>query len=337
MSFTPTNAYAILAHGGEGHDTFTVPDNCIIVVKSKPGMLEPQQLYEKNLAPLITSTKETVEIYKNPLNHIPKIIEDFGSVAIFKPGDKCPNFIYDFQEEIIEKGDTYVSQCTFGTLKLPLPEEERNLDIIKFQNILEVLTQFTGIYDNIPTLNDYFKYTLRLSTVPKLKDFRTKEHVSSGFVKAPIMFLNMGPILSMTQTQLLDIDGSGKARRPGVYYNFACRNLDSELYKPYSINVPDPNNPGKLKVKYPMNRNEPAMVLQNWVLNTKSKEPGVNNANIHSMRHELLKRAVGEAETKRKQYIRGSKYNMPFAPGGAAAASTRKARKTRKTRRKRRN
>jgi hypothetical protein len=76
-----------------------------------------------------------------------------------------------------------------------------------------------------------------------------------------------------TQKDLLDIDNSGNARRPGVYYNFVCRQ----------------------KGKANLNQN-----YLNTIVSLK-------NANV--MRQGLLKRKIIEAETKRKQLLRGTKYN----------------------------
>jgi hypothetical protein len=78
-----------------------------------------------------------------------------------------------------------------------------------------------------------------------------------------------------TQKDLLDIDKSGNARRPGVYYNFICRSA------------------GKTNIN------------QNY-LNTI-----VSLKNAKMKQQYLLYKRIAEAETKRKQLLRGTKYNNP--------------------------
>jgi hypothetical protein len=85
-----TKAYFIQGHGGEGNGYFEVPDNCMIIVKTQTGKVT--YATQGRISFLCELSPDTL---KNPLKHLDEIHENFGSVAIYTPGQQCPNFEYN--------------------------------------------------------------------------------------------------------------------------------------------------------------------------------------------------------------------------------------------------
>ena len=94
IEFTSSQAYIIMGHGKDSDRMIKVPDNCMVIVKYRPGELG----HALNVLPLwnTVGAPENVEIYRDPLHHIPEVINQLGDVLIYKPGDMCPNFTYSF-------------------------------------------------------------------------------------------------------------------------------------------------------------------------------------------------------------------------------------------------
>ena len=324
FKFTPSDAYVLLDHGEEGDGTFIVPENCMVVVKGRPAQLQPGQLFTKNMKPLIEATEETVEKYRDPLHYITDIIGEFGSIVIFKPGDECPNFIYQLHDNPDEEDESVISSKTSGVIKLPLPEGDRRVS--------DYSRQFPFPKDM--TLMEYFKIIYRHSVEPTIEKAQADIMRITNQYGITLLITDLGSryISRITQKELFQIDATGIAHRPGVFYNFVCRQTDYSPYEAYGYNVPHPNRPGEMKRVELRELNEPAMVIQNWITSVNPKvpknqlimllenDPHPNSINLvkknqkrrlekEKMYSEMLKRGIGEAETKRKQLLRGTKYN----------------------------
>lgn len=310
--FAPSESYIIMAHGLEGErlERFIVPDNCIIIAKARPG----DSASFDDVVPFynIVGSEENHELFKNPLENTHEIINNLGSVVIYKPGDLCPNFKYTFASyDILE---LFMNETTshWGLIQTPLKNDIQEIDISLKDTIKEWIPKI------------YSESILPIGNVVAdkiIESFEFKEDANMDTALTEILFMketkNEGAFfkflksVTYTQKDLLDIDEHGIARRPGVYYNFVCRNLHQLL-------------------KFKQNQN-----YMNYVESIKNL-PALSNV-PQSIQKRLLARRIIEAETKRKHLIPGTKYNkINTRPSGGNR--TRKSRinktHTRKHRRK---
>jgi hypothetical protein len=309
MKFVPSDAYIIMGHGKEpefrsvrneikhqkvkatiptigtiindnfldNDSTFIVPDNCMIVVKSRPGEIA----YLDKVVPLVNKVGDVSkqELFRNPLSDTKQLIKELGSVMVYKPGDKCPNYLYILYspDDILQ--DTYMSHL--GLLKTPLKTPFENK---KFDNIIN--------NDNTPVSN-FIKAVYKESVYPtatevfiKLLNFHIDSMREAGenlrqMLTSDIPWTNasdMAKFLSITQKELLQIGKDGIAKRPGVYYNFVCRAAKNINHNYFNYS----NNLGKNIVN-----------------------PRINSAfNRKKGTRKIIKRLIEEAEIKRKPLIR---------------------------------
>jgi len=278
MEFVPSDAYIIMGHGEEPQVTleeernfkpceckikakknkdvtigsrsnngfmdldsfFIVPNNCIIIVKANPGELT----YGHNIPPLLNKigSVENQELYRNPLSNTKELVKQLGPVSIYKPGDKCPNFNYTlfFYREDIERmfrSEYNESTTHLGLLKTPLKNPLGN----KVANNI-IRESIDKIYNEsiFPKKETVIKLILDniLERAPTFKDMINSDKSKYGELLNKLM-----KFLSVTQKQLLKIGDDGIAKRPGVYYNFVCRQLsDGDNYYIYKSDGPNLEN-----------------------------------------------------------------------------------------------
>ena len=289
----PSNAYIVFGHGLEPiDDTFIVPENSVIIVKAMPGertiVGRALKLWDRVLTP------SRLGIYKDPLHNTTELINDFGSLRIYKPGDVCPNFLYNLypaREEfsVVQEGSMQFITTPlniYGIFKLqPLsihihPKRLKMLPNTKLKQFISVI--YNG--SSFPT-----KTQFELKLGQAYTDATLGRALETNLLQ--LVFSKLGRI---TQKDLLEA-------RPGIYYNFVCRNQEAtgSIYQIYKNRYK--NN---IRGNLPMFFNAPNQ--------TKA----------------LLGQRIAEAETKRKQLLRGTKFNR-LAPNY-------KARRTRRNRRSRR-
>jgi hypothetical protein len=307
MAFVPSDAYIIMGHGQEPEirppedeimptkfvagvptigtlindgfedfdSAFIVPDNCMIVVKTRPGEIT----YSNTILSLLNKVGDASnqELFRNPLSNTKEVVTQLGSVMIYRPGEKCPNYHYILYspDDIISK--TYNSHI--GLLKTPLvsPLVEKNWTE-------DINPDTTPISDYVRTVYGESVYPppdLVLETLVKEHDESMKGTNEEGrpMTTSNIPWTAPHTIVKffiITQKQLLQIGEDGVAKRPGVYYNFVCR------VTPF-------------KHTY-------------YIKNASNRQ--VFNPNIQSVigqkksTRKVINRLIGEAETKRKPLIR---------------------------------
>jgi hypothetical protein len=93
MSGLP-NAYFILGHGSNNiGDPITVPKKCTIVVLAYTGELT--YTLEKFYNKIRKMNAININKLKDPVANYGFLLKNFGSVAVFTEGSKCPNFYYN--------------------------------------------------------------------------------------------------------------------------------------------------------------------------------------------------------------------------------------------------
>jgi len=307
MVFTPSDAYIVLGHGQEpemrplkdeiqskkfkamvptigtiannGMDdfdsAFIVPKNCIIVVKARPGEITYGKAIFRRLNKV--GAAENQDLFRNPLSNTKDVVKRLGSVMIYKPGDKCPNYRYTFYNDVLDK--FYPSH--FGLLKTPL------LTPLKQKEWNKDMEPDVPVGEYVHTLYNESVYPtpdLVLNTLVKAHNDSMKGTSEEGrpMLTSDIPWTDADRIinfLTITQKQLLQIGSDGEAKRPGVYYNFVCRGIPSK----HEYYVNDTSDTSGKQVINPS--------IQS-VIGQKKRT------------RKIIHRIIGEAETKRKYLIR---------------------------------
>jgi hypothetical protein len=321
MEFIPSDAYIIMGHGNEPHVTleeeqnftpceckikakennvtigtrsnngfmdldsfFIVPDNCIIIVRAKPGELS----YSSLINPLLNKigSVENQELYRNPLSNIKELINQLGPVSIYKPGDTCPNFEYKllFNRRNVEPKHHIVSSH-IGLHKIPLKNTITLRDYNHKYNIINTINEIYGesIFPKKETVNNLILRNI-LKREPTdtetttFKDMMAADKSDCGKLLDYIMHF-----FSVTQKQLLKIGDDGIAKRPGVYYNFVCRYVEDPYYNRFAYNNMNKVNPNITSI---LNQPKSTQQLFNRVLNEtlRKRTPYLRNSSIGNKR-----------------------------------------------------
>ena len=211
--FYPSNAYFIGGHGDEfsffKFREFIVPPNCIIVAKVYSGALSME--YPELDGQFIELGSE---VLKNPLKHINKLIEHFGSIRIYQPGDKCPNFEYTMLSCFGKKYCIPFSGLIDLDLLIKKTRKQSNNGILPFKegmNKKEIVEYFSNLfhYSIFPT---YHKSKIWIS---EILDIMEEDDIELNY-KNIIQII--GIKCMFTQLELCK-------KKTGVFYNFSCRNI----------------------------------------------------------------------------------------------------------------
>ena len=264
-----TKAYLIRGHGSEGDTKFRVPNHCIIVVKVKSGAISYEHSELTNKLCELSPT-----ILKDPDQHHAEIYRAFGNVAIYTPGQMCPNFILyplscfpgkkpyhrcsSFGSGIIDI-DPFLhdptKQCNSLDYKKELHYEK---DRLRFKAVEK--GKLKDIYKYIGDLYQHSAYPLPEDVLNYIDDLTDKDITSFHDILNEI-----NDHFRTTQKELCK-------SKPGVYYNFVCR-----------------NNPVTNKLFTRKNNNTPH-VLRNSiesVLSTISKEEAKEKEELHKEQKKL--------------------------------------------------
>jgi len=196
-------AYIIGGHGsnGDADDTFIVPHGCTIIARIPTGELS--YTLKRDLDILCDLDNDIIE---NPARHKKKLIQQYGSLAIYEAGSHCPNFIYTlvncFDNGRLNKYGTCYDSFS-GVV-----------DVKEYKKGMSCSTDMTNI--------DTFRSELYLSELYKYSVFPTKsaidglESVLGVSDYHDIMIDKLNNLLTISQRELC-------RDFPGVYYNFVCR------------------------------------------------------------------------------------------------------------------
>lgn len=313
MAFAPSDAYLILGHGEEPIATleeqqnfvpctckikakqptigtrsnnglmdldsfFIVPDNCIIIVRARPGELS----YSNLINPLLNKvgSPENQDLFKDPLSNTKELINQLGPVSIYKPGDVCPNFEYTlfFSRDNLNPAHRLISSHV-GLVKTPL---KNPIDLIDYNAKYKIINTINEIYgESVFPKKETIQNSILRSMSKKEPTGREttpfKEMLDADKGDCGKLIEYLQKFFSVTQKQLLKIGEDGVAGRPGVYYNFVCRFVNDKYYNRESHNYND-----KVNSRITSIREEPKAT------------------------QELFSRILNETIRKRKPYIRNS-------------------------------
>ena len=227
-----TKAYLIRGHGSEGDTKFRVPNHCIIVVKVKAGAYsyEHSELTNKlcELSPAIL---------KDPVQHHAEIYKAFGNVAIYTPGQMCSNFKISPLSCFPAK-KPFDSCLSFGSGIIdidPFLHDSRKrcnpvdhqMERLRFKAV-EKKGKLKDIYEYIGDLYEHSAYPPPEDVLNYIDDLTDKDITSF-----PDILNEINDHFRTTQKDLCK-------SKPGVYYNFVCRNnaVTKKLFTRKNNNTP---------------------------------------------------------------------------------------------------
>ena len=285
-------AYIIGGHGSEReNETFIVPPKCIIIVKTYAGSTtKAYSFLEKGLCSL------TPMILKDPIAHYDELERVLGSLAIYRPGNVCPQFYYTLLQ-CYQMSNIYWKGCnSFGSGVMDvdrmytdkgLLECTRNMDpyhrSLKNDEAFSELDQYIAVdHDSVyDSIYPYFSKLYQHSVFPNPQDIDTILHnaIDDGVNNLHNMLEYIGDEVSTTQEELCSLF-------PGVYYHVICRAT------PTGMNL------------FHSSVNEIYQIPSR--VTYVSSNPRIRN---------LLGKHIGEAEAHRKPYIRSmyeKRYTRPI-------------------------
>ena len=274
-NFTPSKAYWLSGHGGEPNDgrTFIVPPDCIIVVKVTPG--DYSYVYNDYANKLSSMDKNKL---KDPLKNTNYLIQNFGSIVIFKPGDNCPLFNY----YLLACFPSYTMNTSKGVFeKFSSGCNNLGSGVIDIDYITKPYADIVPITDiNIDTytanLYEKSEYPTKEKIQSEIAKFSSEIPLpSTSLEKFSSLVENLDSVLNVNQKTLCDTLGKG------VYYNFICRYRGKETNVLY----------GNILTNTEGHRHSSVKGIE---------ELGATQAN--TLR--LIRNRIAEAETRRKGLLR---------------------------------
>ena len=302
LAFKPSKAYWLRGHGSEPIDvnnTFIVPPGCIIVAKAQVGEAMLFDTYSKYIQEFCESDTNK-NMLKDPIKNIDDLIKMFGSVAIYKPGDKCPQFSYTFVNCQYSKFS--IASCgNFGSGVLDLDDDiqcNNSYKSIIDLNHESVVPYITSLYENsiYPKMDDVLK---RIQTITNL-DSETPPAIAAAIASGVGRGEALSPrddraravALTIFNNDIFTINQEALCKKlgTGVYYNFICR------ARPYYTNVYTFNNNQSNK-KYKRHQN------------AHGKENVRKELNIKLLQDRIIEAEKIRAPLLARRYT--SKYRLP--------------------------
>jgi hypothetical protein len=281
--------YFISGHGGEIlYNKFVVPDHCQIVASNKAGILiENSDFLTKSRA----LCKLRMIDLENPSKASSKIINKIGAVSIFKPGNICPNFIYELYDNIInvEEGPMlnnrnwgiipFINFCKI--LSIQNDKNELISDIVEsFNNVNDIVNYIAKRYEYSEYPTEYqIKVYLTNILLPSLK-IKIDDHfinLADKSDKSDKFILILNTLVSLPNTPIIIEQKLLCKHIGGCFYNLACRGNKATLKQN--------NDPNSNFVNITNNINSISSIKNKYILNT-------------------LKQRIGETLQQRKPYIR---------------------------------
>ena len=227
-----TKAYLIRGHGSEGDTKFKVPNHCIIVVKVKAGAYSYEHSELTNKLCELSPT-----ILKDPDQHRAEIYKAFGNVAIYTPGQMCSNFIISPLSCFPAK-KPFDSCLSFGSGIIdidPFLHDSRKrcnpvdhqMEKVRFKEV-EKKGRLKDIYEYIGDLYEHSAYPIPEDVLNYIDDLTDNDITSFQDILNEI-----NDHFRITQKDLCK-------SKPGVYYNFVCRNnaVTNKLFTRKNNNTP---------------------------------------------------------------------------------------------------
>ena len=302
MSTSLEKAYLIGGHGSEGRGTFIVPPGCIIVVKAKTGYATA--MYDRDKGFL----KLSPEILNDPIVHYPLLHKTFGSLAIYKSGDQCPNYSYTLVSYTKDVHKKMTGLYSFGSGLIDMDRMITDKNYLQTRNQWKNLSNYETLSKQMDSnkTKTYFEKMYQYSVYPTSSEVRNviTQLEERGITTADDIVNTLSNEYRITQEGLCSMF-------KGVYYNFACR-VTSVSNKLRISNVSYLSNtlPNVIRNMRPLNkqnmtRKKEILAAYNGEMPlSRYKYPHRRAQNLHNQSINMIKQHIGEAEKHRKPYIR---------------------------------
>ena len=306
MSTSLEKAYLIGGHGSEGRGTFIVPPGCIIVVKAKTGYATATYDRDKGFLKL------SPEILKDPIANYPLLHKAFGSVAIYKPGDRCPNYSYTLVSYTKNGYKKVTGLYSFGSGLIDMDRMIADKNYLQTRNQWKNLSNYETLSKQIDSnkTKTYFEKMYQHSVYPTSNEVRNviTQLEERGITTADDIVNTLSNEYHITQEGLCSMF-------KGVYYNFVCRVTSvSNKLRISDVSYLSNTLPNVLRNMTPLNkqnmtRKKAILAAYNGEMSlSRYKNPHRRAQNLHNQSINMIKQHIGEAEKHRKPYIR-SLYN----------------------------
>ena len=245
LSGYPIKAYLIGGHGEQIRPSstesgyFIVPYNCTIVVKGHSGDIQWADPAYKQFIELIKMGNLT----KMPFLMIKDLIKKVGSVSIYGPGDKCPEFNYTLNSQFSRSGlrTSYLS----GLVDFDCHKDMKNLPPTMHNSKKLNDDRKKIIKGNNEQIKSYYLDQYKWSVYP------TQNKVELIVDNNPGNFYSIDEELNK-----IDIKQSALCKLfPGVYYNFVCRSIEGTTGQLFNTQNTTNNNKKERIVSYRVNNN----------------------------------------------------------------------------------
>ncbi len=242
MAFAPAGkpdeyqtAYLILGHGKEQSDKCTVPPGCAVVVDAHVAEQVIVANHIEKVKPFFeyTDKKDEKEIkgkFLSPVRNYLELTETIstsGSLAIYKEGQRCPNFsyllcAYHFMNEGYGRE---VMMMDSGLVEYPF--YKRNIGPLRDPTIYK--DKFTDFAVHpVSRLADHYDKSI-LPTMEQVREFiKVSAPKGVGIATFTEELMSKAPMFIISQKQLFGLVKSGRLR-PGVFYNLVCRTTSAKI------------------------------------------------------------------------------------------------------------
>ena len=234
LPYYPIKSYWVGGHGSQIRPSsnepgyFTVPYNCTIVVKGFSGNVTYSDKSYKDMIALFKMGEET----RFPSLMMDDLIKKVGSVAIYGPGDKCPEFRYTLNSNF---KDNTRHAYTSGIMDFDCYTNMRDIPLTH-NNSIQLNSLMKQNINNKKELKSYYLEQYKWSIYP------SQEMISSQLD----IILESVDSIEHCEYSIKYMLNSFKVKQsvlcesfPGVYYNFVCRDIEHTYNKMYTVDNPE--------------------------------------------------------------------------------------------------
>ena len=237
----PLKSYWVGGHGNQIRPSssepgyFIVPYNCTIIVKAHSADVAYTEFSYKSYLKLIE-----MGISRNyPSMMLNELIKQVGTIAIYGPGDKCPEFLY--QLNAIYQGQDKRWLSGSGIIDFDCIKDTEGLPLTLF-NAWSANTAKSKTIVNADQLKSYYLDQYKWSMYPSLNDVELKLDTLFQKLKSTINSTNKQMLFERVEPYISNVLNTIQIKQsklcellPGIYYNFVCRDIEGTYRKIYNF------------------------------------------------------------------------------------------------------
>ena len=221
-------AYTILGHGANSDVDFIVPDDCMVITVAHPGKLIGTSQFFRCIRNIM---KMKMDVLLNPLRNKNILFKNFQGLKYYKPGSKCPNFTYQLSSIFHTSDNNDLRYLAF------LPGSGlTNVEQLQKESVHTVGKYYDKVFDmSFKDIKEYLESMYDISTYPTkveihdiLKDLHT-EYIRFKSIDEESAIINTylyGLKMIYNSKRIIKDQKSLCRDFPGIYYNFACRDIE---------------------------------------------------------------------------------------------------------------